>query len=134
MALWNFLANPARNNSGNWTTNALAGEPEILAGAAPPYSRLSFRVTANGIRPGYKGPIGWMSVGVYDLPTSTALWFPGESGQLLPGTWYHVATQCGGLGDYIWAAPRAEWPLLSIGFWSNGAASGGTWEVRAYND
>lgn len=134
MSVWNVINNPSSNVTGNWTTNPTVDWPEFIATGTPPYSRFSFRMTATGVRPGYKGPIGWLHAGVYDIASSTAVWFPSERCEILANTWYHFGTQVGGLGDYMWSVQRAGWVILAAGFWSNGRAAGGTWRMLTFND
>lgn len=132
MARWNFINNPTQIINGAWEGSILTPLPDFTAFPGQPHARMSIRIEALGTRPGYDGPIGRLTTATIETGVNALTNLQGSEMVVMPGQWYHSASQVGGLGDYIWTVPRQDWPLLGFAFWSNGRASGGTWQLRLF--
>jgi len=133
MARWRFINNPDLELTGSWEGSIGTSLPDFTIGPGSPYARLSYRIGAVGVRPGYDGPIGKAMVGCVEPGANNIAWLTGSDVTVYRDLWYTVASQVGDLGDYIWGAPRVDWPLFVLGFWSNGRASGGTYALRLFD-
>jgi len=134
MAPWKFVRDPDASFTGNWVTTVGNQGPDLIAVPNQPYTRYSFRSTAEGVKGGYEGTFGRWRVGTYSPSTGETTWLAGSGDQLHSGVWYSFGFQQSGLPLYLWNVARADWPFLTVGLWSNGVASGGNWEMRCWND
>jgi hypothetical protein len=133
MAPWNYIRNPDASFTGNWTTTVGNQVPDLIAVPNQPYARYSFSSTVAGVRGGYEGTFGRWRIGIYSASTGETAWFPNSGDQLNAGMWYTFGAEHAGLPLYLWNVPRADWPFICVGLWSNGVASGGNWDLRCWN-
>ena len=133
MARWSFLNNPDLLLSGTWEGVIGTAQLDIARFPPSPFARMAINITGNGTRPLYDGPIGRLTVSTLEQGANVRTHLQGSEMIVVSNEWYSSASQVGGIGDYIWAVPQIDWPLLGFSFWSNGRAGGGTWELRLFN-
>lgn len=133
MARWSFVSDPNLVVTGSWESTVGTSLPDFTAFPGFPYARMAVRITGVGVRPLYDGPIGRLVVSTREQGVNVLTHLQGTEMTVMSDQWYSSASQAGGIGDYIWAVPQVDWPLLGFSFWSNGRASGGEWELRLFN-
>jgi hypothetical protein len=132
MAKWQFLANPDLVLSGTWEHAFNTELPDFTISPPQPFVKLAIRITGTGTRPLYTGPIGVLTTASFETGVNSIVNLQGSEMAVRSGLWYASASQVGGIGDYVYTAPRADWPTLGFCFWSNGRAGGGTYEARFF--